>query len=67
MTPLRSKPLLIAPLIPLWAIVAFFGVEQLHRTKFLSAFVVIMLLLLATLFTYVANQALQAKRSRSRR
>lgn len=63
----RSRPFLIAPLIPLWAILAFFGVEQLHGTRYLSVFVVLMLVLLATLFTYVASQALQARRSRAGR
>ncbi len=60
----RSKPLLIAPLIPLWGIVAIFGASQLHGTRYLAAFVVVMLLLLATLFTYVANQTMQARRAR---
>jgi hypothetical protein len=60
----RSKPLLIAPLIPLWGVLAFFGVETLRGTRYVAAFVVVMLLLLATLFTYVANQTLRARRAR---
>jgi hypothetical protein len=60
----RSKPLLIAPLIPLWGVLAFLGVETLRGTRYVAAFVVVMLLLLATLFTYVANQTLRAKRAR---
>lgn len=60
----RSRPMLVAPLIPLWALAAFYGVEHFAGTRFVSAFVVIMLLLLATLFTYVATQALRARRVR---
>ena len=36
----------VAPLIPLWAVAAFFGVEHFAVTRLLSAFVVGMLLLL---------------------
>ena len=64
MATLRSKPLLIAPLIPLWGISAFFGVEELRGTRYLPLFITVMLLLLATLFTYVANQVLQARHRR---
>ena len=58
----RKRPMIVAPLIPLWGILAFFGVEFLRGTRYLGPFVVVILLLLATLFTYVLNQALQARR-----
>ena len=58
----RSRPLLIAPLIPFLGIVGFFGVEQLHGTRYLSAFVVVWCMLLAALFTYVFSRALEAWR-----
>ena len=67
MAALRSKPLLVAPLIPLWGVSAFLGVEKLQGTRYLAAFVIVMVLLLSTLFTYVANQALQARRKRTGR
>ena len=67
MAMMRSRPLLIAPLIPLWAILAFFGAEQLRGTNFWVPFLVVMVLLLAALFAYVANQVARAKRTRSGR
>ncbi len=62
----RSRPMLIAPLIPFWAILAFFGVELLSGTRYLAAFVVMMLMLLAALFAHVLSRALQARRARGR-
>lgn len=67
MTTKRSKPMLIAPLIPFWGIIAFYGVDELHGTRYLIPFVVLMLLLLGTLFTWVLNGTLQARRARSSR
>ena len=63
----RSRPLMIAPLIPLWGILAFFGAEQLRGTAFWAPFLALMVLLLAALFGYVVNQTLRAKRMRSPR
>ena len=48
--PRRSRPLLIAPLIPLLGIVGIYGLDQLHGSRFLSAFVVVWCILLAGLF-----------------
>ena len=65
--PRRIKPLMIAPLIPLLAIIGIFGVEQLHGSRFLTAFVVIWCAALAGLFAYALEKALEARRSRIRR
>jgi hypothetical protein len=63
----RSRPLMIAPFIPLWGILAFFGAEQFRGTPFWAPFVAVMVLFLLALFGYVANQTLRAKRMRSGR
>ncbi len=60
----RSRPFLIAPLIPFVGIVGIFGVEQLHGTRYLSAFVVVWCLAFAALFSYVLERALEARRLR---
>ena len=65
--PRRTRPLLIAPMIPLWGVVAFFGVEQLDRTRWLKPFVVLMFVLLAALFAHVAHNTLEARRRRNER
>jgi len=62
----RSKPLVIAPLIPLLGIVGLFGVEQLQHTRYLAAFVVVWVLLFAGLFVYIAIKTLEARRLRGR-
>ena len=60
----RSRPFMIAPLIPFWGVIGIFGIEQLHGTRYLTAFVVVMILLLCTLFTYVLQRTIEAKRTR---
>ena len=62
--PRRSKPLLIAPLIPLLGIVGLFGVERFHGTRLLPAFVVTWALLLAGMFSYVLQQLVRARQRR---
>ncbi len=37
----RSKPLVIAPVIPLLGIIGIFGVDRLAHTRYLTAFVVV--------------------------
>lgn len=59
---LRSRPLLIAPLIPGWAVLGFFGVEQIHGTAWFVPFIVLWSVLGFTLFSYVLRQAIAAKR-----
>ena len=59
----RSRPLFVAPLIPLLGILGIFGAQQLHGTRYLSAFVVVWCMVLAALFTYVLSQALEARRA----
>lgn len=66
MMPRRSKALVIAPLIPLLAIVGFIGVSQLQHTRYLVPFVVGWCMLFAALFTYIANRTLAARRVRGR-
>ena len=60
----RSKPLLIAPLIPLWGLLGLFGIKELDRSRFLSVFVCAWALLLVALAGYVVRQAIQARRAR---
>lgn len=62
----RSKPLVIAPLIPLLGIVGLFGVSQLQHTRYLAAFVVVWCMLFAALFVYIASRTLAARRVRGR-
>ena len=64
--PRRSKPLMIAPLIPLLGMAGIFGAEQLHGTRWLAAFVIVWCMLLAALFAYVLSKALEARRHRVR-
>lgn len=62
----RSKPLVIAPMIPLLGIIGFIGVDQLHHTRFLVPFVVVWCMLFAALFLYIALRMLEARRLRGR-
>ena len=64
--PRRSRPLVIAPLIPLLGIVGFFGVDQLQHTRYLAPFVVVWCLIFAALFVYIAARTLEARRVRGR-
>lgn len=63
--PRRSKPLVIAPLIPLLGIGGFVGVDQLQHTRYLVPFVVVWCLGFAGLFVYIAARTLEARRLRS--
>jgi prepilin signal peptidase PulO-like enzyme (type II secretory pathway) len=62
----RSKPLVIAPLIPLLGIVGFIGVDRLQHTRYLVAFVVMWCLAFVGLFVYIAARTLEARRVRGR-
>ncbi len=62
----RSKPLLVAPLIPFLALAGIFGIERLHGSRHFSAFVMVWCVLFAGLFAYVLQQALEARRRRAR-
>ena len=63
--PRRSKPLMIAPLIPLLGIVGLFGIERFGGSRLLPGFVVAWCLLLAALFAYVLSKLLDARRARA--
>lgn len=65
--PRRSKPLMIAPIIPLVGLAGIFGVDRLHGTPCLVPFVVTWVVLLAALFAYVFTKMMEAKRARSGR
>lgn len=65
--PRRSKPLRVAPAIPLLGAVGLLGVNELHGTRWLTPFVVVWCLLLVALFVYVFNRMMEAKRARSNR
>lgn len=58
---------MIAPLIPLLGIIGIFGLERLHGTRYLPAFVIVWCMLLAALFAYVLNKTLEARRHRAGR
>lgn len=62
----RSKPLVIAPLIPLLGIAGFIGVDQLQHTRYLGPFVVVWCLLFVAFFIYIASRMLEARRLRGR-
>ena len=64
--PRRSKPLVIAPLIPLLGIVGFLGVDRLQHTRYLVPFVVLWCVGFAGLFAYIAAKTLEARRLRGR-
>ena len=64
--PRRSRPLMIAPLIPLLGVVGIFGLEQLHGTRYATAFVILWCMALAALFTYVLNRTIQARKKAPR-
>lgn len=62
----RSKPLVIAPLIPLLGIIGFFGVDRLQHTRYLVPFVIVWCMLFAALFVYIGSRTLAARRVRER-
>ena len=66
MSPRRSKPLLIAPLIPAWAVVGFFVSEWLRGTRLYLPFVVAWGLLAFCFAGYILRQALEARRTQTR-
>lgn len=64
--PRRSRPLLIAPVIPLLGIVGIYGLDQLHGTRYLSVFVIVWCVLLAGLFAFVLTKALDSRKRHKR-
>ena len=58
----RSRPLLIAPLIPGWAILGFFGVEQTQGRAYFLPFAVLWSALGFVLFGYILRETIAAKR-----
>ena len=62
----RSKPLMIAPLIPLLGILGLFGIERFGGTRLLPAFVVTWVSLMAALFVYVLRNMIEARKLRAR-
>ena len=60
----RSKPLFVAPLIPLWGVLAFVGQQQFAGTRYETPFLVLMAVLFAGLFSYVATHVAKARRQR---
>jgi hypothetical protein len=63
----RSRPLTIAPLIPLLGLAGILGIDRLHHTRFLPAFVIAWGLLFAALSVYVFNKMIEARRARAGR
>ena len=62
----RSKPLVVAPFIPLLGIVGFIGVDRLQNTRYLVAFVVVWCALFAALFAYIVARTMEARRVRGK-
>ena len=60
----RSKPLFIAPLIPLWGVLSFVGIQQFAGTRYEAPFLVFVAVLFAGLFSYVATHVIKARRER---
>jgi hypothetical protein len=58
--------MIVAPLIPLLGIVGIFGVDRFAHTRFLTAFVVMWVVLFAGVFVWIASQTLAARRARGR-
>lgn len=65
MSPRRSRPLLIAPLIPAWAVIGVFVSEWLRNTHFLVPFVVLWFVLGLGFAGYILRQVLEARRTRN--
>jgi hypothetical protein len=61
----RSKPLLIAPLIPLLALIGVLGIEKFHGTRYLADFVVCWCGANGLFVIYVVRKMREAKRTRS--
>ena len=57
--------MIIAPLIPLWGVVAFAGLQQFAGTRYLAFFLVMMAMLFIALFGYVATHVVKTRRARS--
>lgn len=64
--PRRSRPLVIAPLIPLLGIIGFLGVDRWQHTRYFVPFVVVWCMLFAALFIYIAARTFEARRLRGR-
>jgi len=62
----RSKPMVVAPFIPLLGIIGIVGVDRLANTPYRTAFVVVWIVLFSGLFIYVASKMLEARRLRRR-
>ena len=61
----RSKPIMIAPLIPLWGVIAFVGLQQFAGTRYLVPFLILMAMLFVALFSYVATHVVKTRRARN--
>lgn len=66
MNGLRSRPLLMAPLIPGWAILGFLGIERTQGSAYFLPFAVLWSVLGFALFGYILRQAIAAKRRQVR-
>lgn len=62
--PRRIRPAMIAPLIPVWGLLGFFGVQQLGGTHWFAPFLAAMALLFVLLFGFVARQTITARKLR---
>ena len=65
MSPRRSRPLLIAPLIPAWAVIGVFVSEWLRGTHFFVPFVALWCVLGLAFAGYILRQVLTARRTRN--
>ena len=60
----RLRPAMIAPLIPVWGLLGFFGVGQLGGTRWFTPFLLLMAVSFAVLFGFVARQVISARKLR---
>lgn len=60
----KVRPAVIAPLIPAWGLLGFFGVQQFGGTRWFAPFLVLLAVLFVLLFWYVARQVISARRLR---
>lgn len=58
----RSKPLLIAPLVPLLSFAGILGLDQFRGSRYLHVFVILWCAAMAALTVYVIRQAMAARR-----
>ncbi len=60
--PLRTKPMLVAPLIPVMGFLGILGLDEFHGTRYMHAVIALWCAAMLALTIYVIKQARQARR-----